>query len=164
MSHMTLGPIPNSVSYSICTVLTGPGCPNCSWTWVGLTLIWVFHHLRPAASAIFPSAHRQNWADNGMFKIQFNPTRSTSRWDTLYKLSVLTCIENMICPAEACLSVVGRDDADVCAGDLDLGGEELLDVVDDDLALLGVEEGGAARLTHVRALQRVEDHRESSLR
>ena len=70
----------------------------------------------------------------------------------------------MICPAEACLSVVGRDDADVCAGDLDLGGEELLDVVDDDLALLGVEEGGAARLTHVRALQRVEDHRESSLR
>ena len=61
------------------------------------------------------------------------------------------------------LSVVGSDDSDVGAGDPDLGGEELLDVVDDDLALLGVEEGRAARLARVRALQRVEYHGESRL-
>ena len=38
------------------------------------------------------------------------------------------------------LSVVGRDDSDVFALNSELGGEELLDVVDHDLALLGVEE------------------------
>ena len=58
----------------------------------------------------------------------------------------------------AYLAVVGRDDADVRPRELDLGGEEFLHVVDDDLALLGVEEGGAARLAHVGALQRVEYH------
>ena len=40
----------------------------------------------PAAQPILPHFHipRQNWADSGTLTIQFNPTQSTSRWDTLY--------------------------------------------------------------------------------
>ena len=46
---------------------------------------------RPAAQPLLPNSrqHRQNWADSGTLKIQFNPTQPTSRWDTLY-----TCCES----------------------------------------------------------------------
>ena len=38
------------------------GCPICSCTWVGTTVIWVFHHL---SQPLLPNSHqhRQNWAD-----------------------------------------------------------------------------------------------------
>ena len=57
-------------------------CPTCSWTWVGLTLILVSHHL---AQPLLPNFHqpRQDWADSGTLKIQVNPTQSTSTWDAL---------------------------------------------------------------------------------
>ena len=47
----------------------------CSETWVGLTLIWAFHHL---AQLLLPNSHqpKQNWADSGTTKIKVNPTQS----------------------------------------------------------------------------------------
>ena len=57
------------------------GCPICSWTWVGLTLIWVFHHVAPLPSHITIRPGRIGQAE----EIQVNPTQSTSRWDTLYR-------------------------------------------------------------------------------
>ena len=52
----------------------------CSWNWVGLSLIWVFHHL---AQPLLPNSHqhRHNWGDSGALKIQVNPTQSMSRWE-----------------------------------------------------------------------------------
>ena len=64
---------PNTV-----TLTHSTGCLICSWTRVGLTLIWVLHHL---AQPILPPRH--NWADSGTLKIQVNLTQSTSRLDTL---------------------------------------------------------------------------------
>ena len=51
--RVELGPLRmrNQHDYRIST-----GCPICSWTCVGLTLIWVCHPPCPAASAKFPSA------------------------------------------------------------------------------------------------------------
>ena len=36
-----------------------------------------------AAQPLLPSSHwpRHNWADNGTFKLQFNPTQSMTRWE-----------------------------------------------------------------------------------
>ena len=45
------------------------GCPICSWNWVGLTLICVFHNL---VQPPLPNSHqlKQNWADSGTLKIR----------------------------------------------------------------------------------------------
>ena len=61
---------------------TSTGCPICSRTWVGLTLIWVFH----LAQLLLPNSHqsRQNWVGSGKLKIHVNPIQSRSRWDNLY--------------------------------------------------------------------------------
>ena len=70
-------------------LLVTTGCPICSWTWVGLTLQFGCSTLLPsclATSAKFPVA-RRNRAYSGTLKIQINPTKSTSRWDTLYTRS-----------------------------------------------------------------------------
>ena len=49
----------------------------CSRTWVGLTLILVFHPSCPVVKTLLPNSHqpRQNWADSGTLKIQVNPTQ-----------------------------------------------------------------------------------------
>ena len=46
-------------------------------TWVGLTLIWMFHSFCPATQPILPNSHqpKQNRADSGTVKIQVNPTQ-----------------------------------------------------------------------------------------
>ena len=86
-------------TYSVCRldlILYGPfmrspnsdiqystGCPICSGTWVGLTLIWVFHHL--ALPLLLHSYQlRQNRADSETLKNQVNPTHTTSKWVTLH--------------------------------------------------------------------------------
>ena len=59
--------------------LEGAELQGDSSAWVGLTLIWVFHHL---AQQLLPNYHqpKQNWAEGGTTKIQVNPTcRSQSR-------------------------------------------------------------------------------------
>ena len=63
------------------------GRPICSWTCVGLTLIWVLHHL---SHPLLPKSYlpKQNRADSGTHKLPVNPTQSTSRWDTLYTASL----------------------------------------------------------------------------
>ena len=60
------------------------GCPICSWTWVGSTLIWVFHLLaqmpnRFCQIPISPAELGRQWNTK-----KVNPTQSTSSWDTLY--------------------------------------------------------------------------------
>ena len=47
----------------------------CPKTWVGLTLMWVFHHLAQLHSHFCQIQPRQNWADSGTPKIQVNPTQ-----------------------------------------------------------------------------------------
>ena len=53
------------------------GCPMCSRTWVGLTLICEFHPTCLAGQPLLPNSHqpRQNLADSGTPKIQVNPTQ-----------------------------------------------------------------------------------------
>ena len=50
-----------------------------SWslTWVGLTLIWMYHPSCPAALPILPFSHqpKQGQADSGIAKIKVNPTQ-----------------------------------------------------------------------------------------
>ena len=66
-------------TYRTCTSARGPGL---GW------LLFGFSTFLPAAKPLLPNSYqpRQNWADSGILKIQVNPTKSRSRWDTLYRL------------------------------------------------------------------------------
>ena len=48
----------------------------CPWTWVGLTLIWAFHHL-PSCTAASAKFHqpKQNWEEGGTTKFKVNLTQ-----------------------------------------------------------------------------------------
>ena len=66
------------------------GCPICSCTWVGLTLIWVFHHLAKLLSHFcqIPFSPRRIW--------QTTQPRCTSRWDTLCSAIEQVCFGSKV--------------------------------------------------------------------
>ena len=73
--HLCLEVLSVGLTSGSCT-----GCAKCAETWVGLTLISVFHHLAHLPHR-FCQIWEQSWADSGTIEIQVNKTQSQLAWE-----------------------------------------------------------------------------------